>query len=201
MSRKSLRIAALVLAVIVVLGALYGPKVLRWQQSQRGQGGSVAVQGQHKPVYYYDAMNPQNHYSKPGKAPDGMDLVPQYAEEGTRGEPTTPAAASTDRKVLYWYDPMHPAYKSDKPGIAPDCGMALVPKYADEDMSKMPAGTVVIPAEKQVLAGVRTAVVERKPLVREIRTTAQIVADETRISHVHVKVAGSIDQVFVDYLG
>ena len=36
------------------------------------------------------------------------------------------------RKILYWYDPMHPAYKSDKPGIAPDCGMDLVPKYADE---------------------------------------------------------------------
>jgi RND family efflux transporter MFP subunit len=35
------------------------------------------------------------------------------------------------RKILYWQDPMHPAYKSDKPGIAPDCGMKLVPVYAD----------------------------------------------------------------------
>ena len=38
----------------------------------------------------------------------------------------------SERKVLYWYDPMHPTYKSDNPGIAPDCGMKLVPKYADE---------------------------------------------------------------------
>ena len=36
-----------------------------------------------------------------------------------------------ERKILYWVDPMHPAYKSDKPGIAPDCGMQLVPVYAD----------------------------------------------------------------------
>lgn len=36
------------------------------------------------------------------------------------------------KRILYWYDPMHPAYTSDKPGIAPDCGMALVPKYAEE---------------------------------------------------------------------
>ncbi len=36
------------------------------------------------------------------------------------------------RKILYWYDPMHPEYKADKPGKAPDCGMDLVPKYADE---------------------------------------------------------------------
>lgn len=42
------------------------------------------------------------------------------------------AAKPGEKKVLYWYDPMHPAYKSDKPGIAPDCGMQLVPKYAEE---------------------------------------------------------------------
>src|SRR6516162_8008711 len=120
MKRKSLRIAAVVLAVVVVLGALYGPRVMRWQSSQRSQNNSVAAEGQRKVLYYYDAMNPQNHYNRPGKAPDGMDLVPQYAEEGPSGiEPTGTNAASGDRKILYWYDPMHPAYKSDKPGIAP----------------------------------------------------------------------------------
>ena len=38
----------------------------------------------------------------------------------------------SERKILYWYDPMHPQYTSDKPGKAPDCGMDLVPKYADQ---------------------------------------------------------------------
>src|SRR5207302_8725441 len=32
-------------------------------------------------LYYYDAMSPEHHYDKPGKSPDGMDLVPQYADE------------------------------------------------------------------------------------------------------------------------
>ncbi len=36
-----------------------------------------------------------------------------------------------ERKILYWQDPMHPQYKSDKPGKAPDCGMDLVPVYAE----------------------------------------------------------------------
>ena len=36
------------------------------------------------------------------------------------------------KKILYWVDPMHPAYKSDKPGKAPDCGMDLVPVYAEK---------------------------------------------------------------------
>lgn len=38
----------------------------------------------------------------------------------------------TERKILYWYDPMHPQYTSGQPGKAPDCGMDLVPKYADQ---------------------------------------------------------------------
>src|SRR3977135_455597 len=38
----------------------------------------------------------------------------------------------TGRHVLYYVDPMHPSYKSDKPGIAPDCGMRLVPVFAED---------------------------------------------------------------------
>jgi RND family efflux transporter MFP subunit len=105
-------------------------------------------------------------------------------------------------KILYWYDPMHPIYKSDKPGIAPDCGMALVPKYAEEPGgTAMPEGTITLSNGKQVMAGVRTVEVKRGPLVREIKTTAEIVADETRISHVHMKTSGYIDRVFVDSVG
>jgi len=151
-------------------------------------------------------MNPQHHYNHPGKAPDGMDLVPQLADQS----PSPPVASSTapravtadEHKILYWFDPMHPAYKSDKPGIAPDCGMTLVPKYAeDRSMTKMPMGTVTIAPEKQLLAGVRTAVVQRKLVVRDISTTAQIIADESRVAHIHVKVAGYIDRVYVDFVG
>jgi RND family efflux transporter MFP subunit len=160
-----------------------------------------ANSGDRKALYWYDAMNPQHRYDKPGKAPDGMDLVPMFAQQQAASSAPV-AAAPAQRAILYWYDPMHPAYKSDKPGVAPDCGMTLVPKYAgDDNATQIAAGTIVIPAEKQALAGVRTQVVERKPLIREIRTTAQIVADETRIAHVHVKTAGFIEHVYVDYVG
>jgi RND family efflux transporter MFP subunit len=202
----------------LTLGVVYAGATHHWF----GQGGHAAMasqsaSGERKPVYWYDAMNPSHHYTQPGKAPDGMDLVPRYAEKppSPTGQGANSQAQNTanalgmsskdgtgERRVLYWFDPMHPAYKSDKPGIAPDCGMTLVPKYAeDESMAKMPMGTVTITPEKQVLAGVRTAVVVRKSLVREIRTTAQIVADETRIAHVHVKVAGYVDKVYVDFVG
>ncbi len=116
------------------------------------------------------------------------------------------------RKVLYWVDPMHPAYKSDKPGIAPDCGMKLEPVYADSgspaaaasaggDLSTMPVGTVQITPEKQQLIGVKYGEVERRGGSRTIRAVGKIAFDETRIQHVHTKVEGWIDQVFVDYTG
>jgi membrane fusion protein, copper/silver efflux system len=50
----------------------------------------------------------------------------------TLPNPAPASMGASERKVLYWYDPMHPQYKSDKPGKAPDCGMDLVPAYAEE---------------------------------------------------------------------
>ena len=202
---KTIKRAVTLVLLSCAIGAVYliatHPRILAFASGQQGGAGEKKV------LYWYDAMDPQHHYDKPGKAPDGMDLVPAYADQSApaaseaRESTNIPGPSNQSRKILYWYDSMHPAYRSDKPGVAPDCGMVLVPKYADEGMANMPAGTVIIPEEKQVLAGVRTTVVERKALVRDIRTTAQIIADEARISHVHVKIGGYIDRVFVDYVG
>jgi RND family efflux transporter MFP subunit len=196
MNVRNKYILLIVLALIVVAAVYGGKKAGLFRHA----GSSAASRsGERKALYWYDAMNPEHHYDKPGKAPDGMDLVPKYAADSSAGN----ATQAGGRKVLYWYDPMHPAYKADKPGIAPDCGMELVPKYADEESgtSTTAAGTVKISPDKQQLIGVRTATVQREPLVRTVRTTGQLTADETRISHVHVKINGFIDKVFVDYVG
>ncbi|MBZ5617388.1 MAG: efflux RND transporter periplasmic adaptor subunit [Acidobacteriia bacterium] len=125
------------------------------------------------------------------------------------------AVASADkggRKILYWVDPMHPAYKSDKPGVAPDCGMKLEPVYADggaasrppaegADVSTMEVGTVQITPEKQQLIGVKYEQVETGGGSRTIRAVGKVAIDETRIGHVHTKVEGWIDKVFVDFTG
>ncbi len=55
-------------------------------------------------------------------------------------KPASAPSVPGERKILYWQDPMHPAYKSDKPGKAPDCGMDLVPVYADEQAKAAPQG-------------------------------------------------------------
>src|SRR5450759_3718487 len=83
---KFLRILALAAVAAVVLALLYGGKVIAAFQHDHVQ--QQAASGERKVLYWYDAMNPQRHYDKPGKAPDGMDLVPQYAEDDAGGTET-----------------------------------------------------------------------------------------------------------------
>lgn len=139
-----------------------------------------------------------------------------YVYKAIKGRTPT-SADKGGRKILYWVDPMHPAYKSDKPGIAPDCGMKLEPVYADggvasapaagqepvhaDDTSAMEAGTVRITPEKQQLIGVKYELVETGGGSRTIRAVGTVAIDETRIGHVHTKVEGWIDKVFVDFTG
>jgi membrane fusion protein, copper/silver efflux system len=113
-----------------------------------------------------------------------------------------------ERRVLYYVDPMHPAYTSDKPGVAPDCGMKLEPVYADAVAqpagapgAEIPAGAIHIPPERQQLIGVRFATVERGAATRVIRTVGKVAADETRVGHVHTRIDGWIEKVFVDFTG
>jgi RND family efflux transporter MFP subunit len=52
------------------------------EDHRSGKAGTLA---ERKILYYVDPMNPQNRSDKPGKAPDGMDLVPVYSDETTGG--------------------------------------------------------------------------------------------------------------------
>ena len=65
----------------------------------------------------------------------------------------------------------------------------------------MPAGTVQITPEKQQLIGVKYGQAEMIGGAQTIRAVGKVAFDETRIQHIHTKVEGWIDQVFVDYTG
>lgn len=122
-------------------------------------------------------------------------------EAATQSGTLNPAKPG-ERKVLYYQDAMNPAHRLDKPGTD-SMGMPLVPVYADqaEATSGMTPGTVKITPQKQQLIGVETTKVERQNLQRTLSTVAQLQADETGIAHIHVKVNGWIDKVYVDFVG
>jgi Cu(I)/Ag(I) efflux system membrane fusion protein len=70
-----------------------------------------------------------------------------------------------------------------------------------QGMSGMAPGTVMVSPEKQQLMGVRIATVERRPMVRTVRTVGIITYDETKVTHVHSKIEGWIDKLYVNYTG
>jgi len=119
------------------------------------------------------------------------------------------AAGSGQRSVRYYVDPMHPAYKSDKPGTAPDCGMPLVPVYAEEvataplreAQAHLPAGTVTIDGATQRLAGIHVAAVERGGSTRAARVVGRVVPEDTLVYRINSGVEGFIRETVGDSVG
>ncbi|MGH9785037.1 MAG: heavy metal-binding domain-containing protein, partial [Terriglobia bacterium] len=114
------------------------------------------------------------------------------------------AAANRTQKEAKeeYYCPMHPQQKSDRPGNCPICSMKLVKlekaPEAGESAMTMPAATpggpssIFIAPERQQLIGVKSVSAAVRPLVKEIRTVGKVAFDETKITHIHTKVAGFI---------
>lgn len=100
---------------------------------------------------------------------------------------------------LYWKAPMDPSYVRDAPGKSP-MGMDLVPECPGT-ATDVPEGAVVIDTATIQNIGVRTARVERQDLVRSVRAVGRVAYDERRVSHIHTKVQGWVEKLFVDYVG
>jgi Cu(I)/Ag(I) efflux system membrane fusion protein len=113
------------------------------------------------------------------------------------------------KHLLYYVDPMHPAYKSDRPGIAPDCGMQLVPVFAEDggtgpsswSATQLHGGAVAIDGARQQLLGVRVTAVERSSTVRIVRVVGRVVPEDTQIYRVNSGVDGLIQETYNDSVG
>jgi len=110
--------------------------------------------------------------------------------------------AETARTILYYVDPMNPAHTSDRPGLAP-CGMKMEPVYADatalrhppgDDQGTVAPGAVKISPERQQLAGIRVAEVERTRPSYSLRLPGRVTVDETRVYRIKAALSGWIEQ-------
>jgi Cu(I)/Ag(I) efflux system membrane fusion protein len=108
------------------------------------------------------------------------------------------AKDSSEKKPLYWVAPMDPNYRRNGPGKSP-MGMDLIPVY-EENTSDAP-GTVKISPEVVNNLGVRTAKVERTALNDTIRTVGYVQYDEDSLLHIHPRVEGWVESLFVKASG
>lgn len=122
-----------------------------------------------------------------------------YARRGSEQNPA--------RRILYYQDPMHPGYRSDRPGVAPDCGMDLVPVYAQDAGRSIvsgrdnAAGAAEIDATSQQLYGIKLARAERDQGKSVIHVFARVVPDETRIYRLNLGTDGYVKETHDDAVG
>ncbi len=111
--------------------------------------------------------------------------------------------AAPQKKTLY-RSTMMPNEISDKPG-KDSMGMEMVP-FESEAPASGSAGlpglaTVAISPENRKLMNLKLATAEMKNLSRQLRTSARIVADETRLFRVTTKIDGYVEKLFVNATG
>lgn len=113
--------------------------------------------------------------------------------------PTGTAATTAKGKVMYWKSPMVPGYRSDQPGKDP-MGMDLVPVYAG-GLPAGPPGSVAISPQTVQQIGVKTVVIGRRNLNRDVRTVGRIDYDEELVRDVAPKIGGWVEKQYVNFPG
>lgn len=153
------------------------------------------------PVIYYKDPNGRPAYSaSPGRTADGRAFLPVRASEEVSFDETPPADAAMssaamspggERRILYYRNPMglpDTSLTPEKDGM----GMDYIPVYEGETDD----GPVLkIPPGKLQRSGVRTEVVERRPLDRLVRVPGMVQLDERRVAVVATRAAAFIDEV------
>ncbi|MBB6520501.1 efflux RND transporter periplasmic adaptor subunit [Pseudoteredinibacter isoporae] len=116
-------------------------------------------------------------------------------------EPSTPDKGAMEKKPLYWVAPMDANYRRDKPGKSP-MGMALIPVY-DEENNSTDHGPEVVKIAPHIVnnLGIRTAQVESKALNNEISTVGYVQYDEDKLIHIHPRIDGWVENLYVKAAG
>ncbi|MDP2645083.1 MAG: efflux RND transporter periplasmic adaptor subunit [Desulfobacterales bacterium] len=191
---STFRTVAITVAATLALAA-GGAYFSGYLNLHRPQPVDPAPAGAERRIAYWKApMNPTEIYDKPGKSAMGMDLVPVYEDE------LKDSAAPRDkdqRRIAYWKAPMNPTEIYDKPGKSA-MGMDLVPVYESELVGGV---EITVDPVVQQNMGLRTALVEKGPLVRTLRTYGHITYDETRTVEVSSKVNGWVEKIHVNFTG
>ncbi len=107
---------------------------------------------------------------------------------------------SAEKQILYWVAPMDPNYRRDKPGKSP-MGMDLIPVYEEDGGAEAGPGAVRISPDVVNNLGVRTATVRSAEMHSAIRTVGYVGFDEDQLIHIHPRVNGWIEKLYIKASG
>lgn len=113
------------------------------------------------------------------------------------------SSATAEAEDIYTC-PMHPSVVSDRPGACPVCGMALVKKSAQQDVSNEELKNlehVSLSPTQRVLANVATLPVEKMPLTKMIDVVGIVDVAETQQATVSARFRGRIEKLYVNFTG
>lgn len=113
---------------------------------------------------------------------------------------STQKANSDEKKPLYWVAPMDSNYRRDEPGKSP-MGMDLIPVYQENNSDEHGPGAIQIAPHVINNLGVRTAAVELKSMHTELSTVGYVQYDQDKLLHIHPRVDGWIEKLFVKAAG
>ena len=130
----------------------------------------------------------------------GYWFAAQRMEVAPAGAMSAGSGSETPEPIFYRH-PMTPEITSPVPA-QDEMGMDYIPVYADAGSgSAGPPGTVEIDPVTVQSIGVRTGTAERRTLTRTIHTLGRVEYDEQRITRLHPKVEGWIDELYVETTG
>jgi multidrug efflux pump subunit AcrA (membrane-fusion protein) len=126
----------------------------------------------------------------------------EHTAHGMRDDAVGEVSAEDD--ILFWTCGMHPSIRQDGPGKCPICSMDLVPIRASEQQGPGAEDVLArleLTEQARALSRIETVPVTFRRLEHEINTTGRLTLDERRVTNVHTRVGGWIDEVFVEFTG
>lgn len=149
-------------------------------------------------VYYRDPADPRAYSLEPRTAPDGRPYLPVRAEddvgfeeERASGSAPSANAPAGSRRISLYRNPMGLPDTSPVPKKDP-MGMDYIPVYEGEPDE---AGIVKVSPGKIQRTGIRSAVVERRTIVRPVRVPGTIQPDERRVTVVATRSDAYVETV------
>ncbi|WP_223418924.1 efflux RND transporter periplasmic adaptor subunit [Shewanella inventionis] len=190
--------------------------------SATSHSDEAAQNHEHQQHNYYCPMHPEVTSHEPGSCPKcGMFLIEKDidAEPAMDSKQMTPAAKKVfeqpisslkpSKKALSIADtssnettkyicPMHPHVISDAPGSCPICGMNLEKVVVGEANQEIVVG---VSGGMQQALGMRSHVVAKGSLSRQVNTIGTVQYNENTIGHVHTRATGWIETLMVHNVG